>query len=612
MVFLYLKHHLKKYDKNNTIASFSKKVYANNQLLSIIVNLIFLFLVLLFCDIKYEVSDDFVMASIMSGAYGDAPNPQMIFINMFAGYILLPLYKLFPNVSWYFIAQISLIFVSSCIVTFILLEKLERSRAVMLSIMFILFFSNDAYILVQFTKTAMYAIMAGGLLFIWALFYRQGKWKVLLGAVVCLAGTLIRFADIYLAGGFFLFILAYEFLKIFLDKGWMGFREKQVILTIISGCILIGSAFGLKELNNYVRNIDEAYSGYYEYNSARAGIVDAAWYDYWELEEELSAIGVSENDYYMMRTWNFADNDIFTQEKMRKTADIIAEHHNAKEVRIEKIIERLQSREYMKYPVFLACIILFGLGIFLNYDKWWTMLISIGIGELFLIYFCYRERNVYRVEYAVFLGIFLCGIYFWDRNISDNDTVIIKKDALKKVSVIIAAVCIAVHLILYIPDQTYKEVTAENRRDYIINTFYASWDYNAQKYRKVVNKGKPVNGLLEEFSSNKDNFYFMDFETTIQVLYYEWCPWESMEIGEYDNFLYLAGITTNYPDVVNILDRKGLSNPLKSLVDSNVYLVDNYQLGTKLTYLQEHYYPNARAELYKEIDGYQIWKLYKE
>ena len=181
-----------------------------------------------------------------------------------------------------------------------------------------------------------------------------------------------------------------------------------------------------------------------------------------------------------------------------------------------------------------------------------------------------------------------------------------------KICAVITSLCLMVHLVLYVPDQSYQDVTQEGRMDYITNTFFESWNYGAQKYRKVVNKGKPSSGLLDEISANKDNFYFLDFQTTIQILYYEWAPWESMNAEEWDNFSYLAGITSNYPDLVKLLENKGVENPLKSLVDDNVYLVDNRYLEIKLNYLREHYYPDARVELYKEVDGYQIWKFYKE
>ena len=117
--------------------------------------------------------------------------------------------------------------------------------------------------------------------------------------------------------------------------------------------------------------------------------------------------------------------------------------------------------------------------------------------------------------------------------------------------------------------------------------------------------------MLEEIHNNKDNFYFLDFTTTIQTLYYEWNPWRTCDDYEYENYLYLAGVTSNFPDAVEILKERELENPLKSLVNDDVYLIDNDSVDLKVNYLREHYFPKARAELYKEIDGYQIWKIYK-
>ena len=71
-------------------------------------------------------------------------------------------------------------------------------------------------------------------------------------------------------------------------------------------------------------------------------------------------------------------------------------------------------------------------------------------------------------------------------------------------------------------------------------------------------------------------------------------------------------MTTNFPDINNNLEEHEVENPMLSLLEDNVYLVDNSTLMIKLNYIREHYYPNAKAELYKEVAGYQIWKLYKE
>ena len=80
------------------------RIKKSNVWLAAGINLVFLLSILLFCDIKYETSDDFIMASIMSGAFGGEPNPHMIFINIIWGYILLPFYYLNSHISWYLIA----------------------------------------------------------------------------------------------------------------------------------------------------------------------------------------------------------------------------------------------------------------------------------------------------------------------------------------------------------------------------------------------------------------------------------------------------------------------------------------------------------------------------
>ena len=76
-----------------------KTVISNSKfLLAVMINVFFLLLVLLFCDMKYEVSDDFIMSTIMSGVYGECPNPHMIFVNIVLGYFLMPIFflSIFP------------------------------------------------------------------------------------------------------------------------------------------------------------------------------------------------------------------------------------------------------------------------------------------------------------------------------------------------------------------------------------------------------------------------------------------------------------------------------------------------------------------------------------
>ena len=78
--------------KKTILKNCISKIWKSEILSAITLNLLFLASILVFCDVKYEVSDDFVMSAILSGAYGGSLNPHLIFINVLWGYLLTPFY----------------------------------------------------------------------------------------------------------------------------------------------------------------------------------------------------------------------------------------------------------------------------------------------------------------------------------------------------------------------------------------------------------------------------------------------------------------------------------------------------------------------------------------
>lgn len=576
----------------------------NNKVWAIVLNMVFFLSIVLICDIKYEVSDDFIMSTIISGAYGNGYNPHLMFINIIWGYILLPFYYLMPQISWYLIAQLLVCLLSFTFVSYTFLEKLEKPVAILFIIILLTFFADDAYILVQFTKTAMIAVVGGGSTFLWALFNKRKKSLQISSAVLVLVGTLIRFNVIYIAGGFFLFILIAEFQKLIKEKNWFFCGR-----VICWGSMLIISAIFMKVIDSYIYNMDEEYSYYRAYSEARASVVDSEDYGYEAYKDKLQDIGISENDYKIMRSWNFADNNIFSKEVLEETGNIIKEHKKDLGISKEKILEDIQVRGILEYPICLICLAVL-LAVVLLLRKEW--LIDTGIMFLagaYLLYFFAVGRTVYRVEYGIFFCAFIVMMYFWKKKANDLGQNI----ETKKKCAILILICLVTEGLIYIPDRTYLDNTRDSRKEYIENFFFESWNYDARKYRKVVNKGEKSDDLIKEINDHKENFYFMDFQTTIQVLYYDWNPFYTLPENFYDNVLYFAGITTNFPDCNKILKERGVEDPLKDLVQEGVYLIDSdYRtLDFKIKFLQEHYYPKARAELYKEINGYQIWKIYE-
>ena len=567
------------------------------------INILFFILAMAFCDVKYEVSDDFVMATIMSGAYGDSPNPQLIFVNTLLGYFLLPLYMVLPDISWYLIFQLLLCLISFILITYMLLEKLDKHVALFFIVLFLTVFSDDVYILPQFTKTAALAVMAGGIIFLWNVFYKKSAFLLITSFLVCLLGTWVRFSTIYIAGGFILFLLVHEYYRLMKER-----KYQALIRVTILGMILIGSAVSSYFINIYTYQNDEASSYFRRYNTARANIVDQVEYGYESYREELEKIGVSENDYYMLKNWIFGDNEYFSLEKMEKIADIIGEYNSAQSINWENLYEQIQNRKISGYPIFWATVLILGLSIICQKKSYrYMLLFAIGVG--LEIYFFIRGRVVYRVEYGIFISTFLSFVYLWDK---ENDRFALDSFEVKKISFIFSIIVMLVQLPLYIPDFSYKDVSSEGRKQYIDNVFNDSWNYNELKYRKVVNYERETNALITEIQSHQENFYLLDFGTTIQSLYYEWSPFQNLPIGYYNNNVYLAGVTSEFPSVNYILENRGIENPLRDLVKENVYLVDNYSTQLILSYIQEHYYPNVKVDLYKEAGGYQIWKFYLE
>ena len=120
---------------------FKDKLTNNKFIVSLLINLTFLFLALLFCDMKYEVSDDFIMDAILSGALGHNYNEHLLFSNILYGYLLKFLYSITEKISWYFVFQVVICFVSLTSLCYIVLKRNNSLIGLIFCLIFVSFFS---------------------------------------------------------------------------------------------------------------------------------------------------------------------------------------------------------------------------------------------------------------------------------------------------------------------------------------------------------------------------------------------------------------------------------------------------------------------------------------
>ena len=340
--------------------TFAKKdFYKKNAFLSFIINAVFLLMVILFCDMKYEVSDDFIVDSILSGAYGNGYDEHLLFSNIIYGLFLKQLYKAFPVVSWYFVFQIAICFFSLWAVTYIVLSRNDLPIGIFLSIIFVSFFSDDVYILVQFTKTAAIATCAGGALIL-SEYWKKNKRNnlvIILGIFLTLVGSMIRFETIYIS-------LVYLFIMFV----WFVFHNRKEIhivkKTVICVAICVGTvamAFIIKKAGEDIWNKDKAYGEYLQYNTLRASITDINSYGADSIMPQLEPLGFTITDYYMIDTWNFIDHDYFTEDKLKNISVIKKSYSDSVTKSLRYGINQFMDRKYYKYTTVMGLVVIFSI-----------------------------------------------------------------------------------------------------------------------------------------------------------------------------------------------------------------------------------------------------------
>lgn len=577
-------------------------------LIALLINLSFLKMVFIFLDMKYETSDDFVVDSILSGAYGLDYDPHLLFSNILLGFGLKLLYVALPTVSWYFVMHIVLCFLSLTIITYIIIRTCKDIFGVFIAVMFVSFFSDDLYLLVQFTKTASACIMAGGVFVIYS-FWRQAGWKrivyIIMGSLLCMVGTMVRFWCMYYALLFLLAIFVYE---------WWDYTKnnnrKAIVIQGIVGISLCGVLVAVGILfncaNDYLWKSNEEYKDYISLNLMRASVTDISGYVEEEVIDSFQQFdGSTLQDYNTLVSWNFVDQSVYTPERIEQLAEIM--HANAEKGNhsISSIISVLKARQYEKYTVVWGICILILVNVIVHRKKAWIVILDCAVAGVLLCYLAFSGRIVYRVEYGIFLCLAISLIWHLIMNgIGEKEG---------KTSWLVATiVLLCAKIPLYIPDTNYETMNDDEYNSYIYGTFSQSDDYNIFRYRACVNKRPVYAELIDLMEKDTEHYYLCDLSSTIQTLYFHYRPWIRMPIGYYkDRYSYLGGVVTYFPGCYHVWEENGLNpyNPYESVANDNIYIVDNRFSNTKIDYYRQYYDANAELDLVKQCDGYHIWRI---
>ena len=282
-------------------------------------HLICLFLLLHIAAVGYAVTflhpyygsnDEFTLAAIASGAYGNYTQ-YFIYLHSAFGWILKCFYMLFPSVNCYTIVMYGLIFLSLSAIGCTWITRWKKIGAVM-AVMLVLAGLSPLYVELQYTKTAAVVTAAGYvLLFIGG--QKAEKWKKafvqVLGILLLLLGSWIRFQSFgmvsILAFGFWL-ARAVGVLK---TREWKQFLVCDCLPCIIAFSCVFGS-IAAENVLVYTPGSQEEH--YREYDKARQRLLDYGVPEWDDYQAEYEALGLTRTDVINLEKWLIADYDRYT------------------------------------------------------------------------------------------------------------------------------------------------------------------------------------------------------------------------------------------------------------------------------------------------------------
>lgn len=279
---------------------------------------------ILFLHPFYGSNDEFSLAAIASGAYGE-PTQYFIYIHSGFGWLMKVFYLLVPGVNWYTRIMYGMIFLSLSAIGCVWIAHAGRTGAI-LAAMLVLACTQPLYVEFQYTKTAAVVTAAGYVL----LFCTQGcdendsdeltkrvpavVWRrtALAGGILLLLfGSWIRFH-------------AFGMITIMAFGMWLGRvlvmgKEREVKRFLLRDCMPCMLAFGLilgsillENVFVYTPGSPEAH--YREYDRARQKLLDYGVPDWDEYQAEYEALGLTRTDCINLQNWLIADYDRYTAE----------------------------------------------------------------------------------------------------------------------------------------------------------------------------------------------------------------------------------------------------------------------------------------------------------
>ena len=536
---------------------------------SVIINLFFLGLCLIFGDLKFGAIDDYFMAARLTGALGTDYNPHLIFVNSIYGYALLPLYYLFPKIGWYYIGEMFSVFLSFTVIGYVLLQRCGERWGAILAALFTALLASDFYLVVQFTQCASILSAAGMLLFAYGVITQPRRtFPFILGVILMLWGSVMRWQAFLMGMPFFCLGM------LFILKECRKFKWH-----VITGLVALFSA--AISMHIWDQNIYKApeYQDFVKFQGPRTTFGDMGNYNQNAVYEDAEELGLSGKDYQMLTNWILYDTEVFSVDSLKHYAKLIPPYldKNYKELIPRNLLNALTHS--LQAPLFWTWFF-FCLLVYATSPKRFIYLwASFALVLILIAYLLAMGRLVYRVEsgfwlYAAALAIPLFGRF----------TLNIPRK-LKYTSLGFIAIA-----------NTFSYMTTgEMVRD----------PSSGRLRTLVVEDTTDYTQVFDYINKQPEKMFLLSMNAFMRFSHHRNPPYLAEPSGIYRNTVSFGYWTPYLPEVKEALTDYGISNPIKDVIHDNVIVLNEPNLAD---FLQRHYYDSVAVDTLKQISKTTFYK----
>ncbi len=267
----------------------------------------------------YQSNDDVTMRLIAEGAsICSRPTPYLLFINVILGHVMVWLHEILPILPWFTICLAAIHLAGTATVVWVGLSA-RRPAGWFQLLVFLTGFDIWFWVRPHFTATGAVAMI--GAVVLWT--YYLAKERPLAGAALAWFLALVAASSLVRWQSCGLITLASAPAILWQARSaWRRQPPRMLARSVaapLSLAILI--PVGLTELNDYIYRCNPEWSRFYEFNKVRAVFTDYEPPEYDDATRPIfDRVGLSLNDYRMLKSWAFEDRNRFSLEVLERLA----------------------------------------------------------------------------------------------------------------------------------------------------------------------------------------------------------------------------------------------------------------------------------------------------